>query len=454
MVATRRSAMARPKNQAQVDLSVPHDLTVGLIERMRCPQGKTQVFLRDLKSPGLSVRATLAGSKSFVFEAKLNRSTFRRTIGDVRAWSISEARAESNKIRVTIDNGVDPRELDKQRKAEEQRLRSAELARSLTVGQAWSAYLEERSKTWRERTFLDHMRLASPGGRPSSRGTRGRGVTVPGPLHPLLGVRLVDLSSEVIERWAKIQGAERPTVGRLAWRCLRAFLNWCATEADYRHLINPEAAKTRKTRDHLGKPAARKNALERNQLAAWFKEVRAIQNPVVSTALQFMLLTGAREGEVLSLRWENVSFQWRKMRIKDKVEESREIPLTNYVAGLLEALPRINEWVFASERSKSGALSVPSKALQGVCQRANVNHLGVHDLRRSFGSLAEWLDMPTGIVSQIMGQKPSATAEKHYRVRPIDLLRQHHQRYENWILEQAQLVPVGEAPHGLKLVNA
>ncbi|NDG13931.1 MAG: preprotein translocase, partial [Betaproteobacteria bacterium] len=119
---------------------------------------------------------------------------------------------------------------------------------------------------------------------------------------------------------------------------------------------------------------------------AWFKEVRAIQNPVVSTALQFMLLTGAREGEVLSLRWENVSFQWRKMRIKDKVEESREIPLTNYVAGLLEALPRINEWVFSSERSKSGALSVPSKALQGVCQRANVNHLGVHDLRRSVGA--------------------------------------------------------------------
>jgi len=138
----------------------------------------------------------------------------------------------------------------------------------------------------------------------------------------------------------------------------------------------------------------------------------------------------------------------------DKVEDNREIPLTNYVAELLAALPRVNEWVFSSERSKSGALSVPSKALQSVCQRANINHLGVHDLRRTFGSLAEWLDMPTGIVSQIMGQKPSATAEKHYRVRPIDLLRQHHQRYEDWILVQAQLVPVGDAPHGLRLVNA
>ncbi len=36
-----------------------------------------------------------------------------------------------------------------------------------------------------------------------------------------------------------------------------------------------------------------------------------------------------------------------------------------------------------------------------------------------------------------MGQKPSATAEKHYTVRPLDLLRMHHERIEAWMLEQA-----------------
>lgn len=45
--------------------------------------------------------------------------------------------------------------------------------------------------------------------------------------------------------------------------------------------------------------------------------------------------------------------------------------------------------------------------------------------------------MPVGIVAQIMGHKPSATAEKHYTVRPLDLLRMWHTRYEAWILEQA-----------------
>ena len=38
-----------------------------------------------------------------------------------------------------------------------------------------------------------------------------------------------------------------------------------------------------------------------------------------------------------------------------------------------------------------------------------------------------------------MGHKPSATAKKHYTVRPLDLLRVHHERIEAWILEQAGL---------------
>jgi integrase len=68
---------------------------------------------------------------------------------------------------------------------------------------------------------------------------------------------------------------------------------------------------------------------------------------------------------------------------------------------------------------------------------AGIDGLTFHGLRRSFKSLAEWLDIPAGVVAQIMGHKPSATAEKHYTVRPLDLLRVHHERIEAWILEQA-----------------
>ena len=55
--------------------------------------------------------------------------------------------------------------------------------------------------------------------------------------------------------------------------------------------------------------------------------------------------------------------------------------------------------------------------------------------------------MPVGVVAQIMGHKPSASAEKHYRRRPLDLLRQWHTKLEGWILAEAGIAqPVEERP--------
>lgn len=68
---------------------------------------------------------------------------------------------------------------------------------------------------------------------------------------------------------------------------------------------------------------------------------------------------------------------------------------------------------------------------------AGLPHIALHGLRRSFGTLAEWVDAPVGIVAQIQGHKPGAIAEKHYRVRPLDLLRLWHERIEAWMLAEA-----------------
>ena len=60
-----------------------------------------------------------------------------------------------------------------------------------------------------------------------------------------------------------------------------------------------------------------------------------------------------------------------------------------------------------------------------------------HDLRRSFASLSEWIEMPAGIAAQIQGHKPSGVREKNYIRRPLDLLRMWHVKIEAWMLEQA-----------------
>lgn len=86
---------------------------------------------------------------------------------------------------------------------------------------------------------------------------------------------------------------------------------------------------------------------------------------------------------------------------------------------------------------------------------AGLPAVSIHGLRRSFGTLPEWVECPAGVSAQIMGHKPSATAEKHYRVRPIDLLRAWHTKIEAWILSEASIEqPADGLGHSLRVVGA
>lgn len=103
-------------------------LTLERIRIFACPPGQKQAFFWDTEAPRLAVRATATGSKAFIFEAKLNRQTIRRTIGDVRAWRIDEARAEARRLQTLIDQGKDPRELDRLQTAAAEAAKAAEEA--------------------------------------------------------------------------------------------------------------------------------------------------------------------------------------------------------------------------------------------------------------------------------------------------------------------------------------
>jgi hypothetical protein len=155
--------MARTARTTAIDLTTAQELTAGRIERLTCPAGKPQAFLRDTKAPGLRVRVTPPGAKAFIFEAKLHRATLRQTIGDVRAWTIEAARAEANRLRVLIDGGRDPRELQREQEAAAVARKAVEKAHAVTVQEAWDAYIEERRHLWSERYYQDRLRKAKAG---------------------------------------------------------------------------------------------------------------------------------------------------------------------------------------------------------------------------------------------------------------------------------------------------
>ena len=420
-------------------------LTAGRVDSFVCPSGRSQAFLWDTEAPALALRTTPTGRKTFVFEARLNGLTIRSTIGSSADWPLEKARTEAQRLKMQVDSGSDPREefrkkLEEIAKSEAEASANHERAKlaEIAVQKVWDEYLIDRKPFWGDRHYRDHVTLCRPGGVPAKRGTDGRGVTIAMPLYPLMTLQLQELTPQVVESWASEQAKTRPTSARLSWRLLKVFLNWCAEQPKYAALLQGKnAATSRRAREVLGKPKVKNDALLKEQLSVWFAAVRNISNPVISAALQVMLLTGARPGEILGLRWEDVDTQWRGLTIRDKVEGTRVIPLTPFVGSLLNGLPKRNVMVFSSASAEAGALTAPRKYHVNACQSVGIDGLSLHGLRRSFKSLTEWLDIPAGVVAQIMGHKPSATAEKHYTVRPLDLLRIHHERIEKWILEQA-----------------
>lgn len=489
--------MARPNKSALVDLSTTHELSVGLIERLTCPAGVPKAFLRDKDVTGLRVRVTANNAKSFVYEAKLNGKAISQTLGGFPLMSITEAKDKARELAKTVKTDkLDPREIKRQQQEvkaatnEANRLEAAAKAEAakmaaLTVDEVWTDYIEKRRSYWGTIHYQDHIEKAKAGGLPSKRRGAGKSLTKPGPLAELMPLALKDLDQPRIEAWAAKEGKTRPTSARLAWRLLTVFLTWCAEQPEYAALLptkNP--AKTKKAREALGKAGTKKDVLQKGQLEAWFIAVRQIQNPTISACLQVLLLTGARLNEVLTIRWEDVNTQWKGININDKVEGAREIPLTAYVESLITALPRRNQYVFASARalaldekniarrerkssakgkaapsgaildtSATGYISEPNTPHTRACRAAGLESLTLHGLRRSFKSLTEWLEVPVGVVAQIQGHKPSATAEKHYTVRPLELLALHHNRIEEWILEQAGIAfDATTAPGGVSVV--
>lgn len=448
------------------------NFTSGRITGFQCEDGKSQSFFWDSAAPGLGIRVTdehtkrnrntkdtsarSSAGKSYIFQSKLNGKAIRITIGSIAIWSIEDARIEARRLKMLIDSGQDPRQVKASELEAEQDARNIKeaeklaaqhqmLRETITLGMVWPIYIKAKRNAkrkggkvgWSEWHIRDHENVVSLGG---IKKVRGKGLTEAGVLAPLLDVRLTDLTGARIAEWLAKETISRPTRTALAFRLLSVFINWCNSHDEYKGLVPDGACKADKVKNELpAKNAKSGDSLQREQLPMWFKAVRQIANPVQSAYLQALLLTGARRRELGALQWEDIDFQWNTLTIRDKVEGERTIPLTPFVSQLLAALPRRNEWVFSSPAAKNGQLVEPSPAHKKALIVAGLPDITLHGLRRSFGSLAEWTETPAGIVAQIMGHKPSATAEKHYRDRPIDLLRMWHVKLEAWILEQAQI---------------
>ncbi len=413
---------------------IKDNLTKPRVLAFKCPPDKPQAFLWDAEVRGLAVRATPNGKPAYVFQRTFRGETVRIAIGKADAWSIPEARQKARELQRQLDEGVNPVEAKRARlaaaKAEDARRR----VEAVTVGDIWPVYLTKgRPKgknAFRPRYLSDLKLMASPGGQPKK---RGEGETLPGPIYPLLALPLADLDEDRLLSWQRDQELRGREQAKRALMMFRGFLRWCASQSEYRGLAKAAQESARADSLMAEQPAVKRrtDAIEPSQLGRWWAEVLTLPNLQVSTYLRALVMTGTRRQAMASLRWADVDMRWKVATFTDKVFGTRTVPLGDELAKLIDALPRVNEFVFYG-RGKAGHIVEPRSSLARTTRAAGLEHVSIHGLRRTFALLAEEAGIPAGAAAQYMGHSPRGTHEG-YKPRSADQLRAQINRLERYM---------------------
>ncbi|MFG5779207.1 tyrosine-type recombinase/integrase [Comamonas sp. J-3] len=427
-------------------------LTAGRVDAFVCPSGKSQAFLWDTESPALALRVSPTGRKTYVFESRLNGVTLRIPIGTVADWALGDARTRASQLKVLVDSGQDPRELERQQQSVKEAERRQAQAKALTVAEVWPLYLEngrpKRKDEWKPRYLDDLKKMAAPGGEKKK---RGQGLTRPGPLHPLLALPLASIDEDVLKAWFDSEAKSGKHQAARALMMFRGFLRWCASRPEYRDLADREAGAAPAILESLPPNTRRTDKLLPEQIAGWWAGAERLTNRVHSVYLRALVLTGARREEVAALRWRDIDWRWKRITIADKVELARTIPLAPYMAHMLDSLPRSGEYVFHSA-SEVGHVKDARASMAKVLAECGVDHLTFHGLRRTFTQTARRI-VPAGVPAQISGHKPSAVAEG-YAILALDELRPYMTQIEAEFLRLADVqFSVNDVPGQLRAVK-
>lgn len=419
-------------------------LTVKRIVELPSPAEGKQVFLWDSKTAGLGVRLKGNGKPAFVFQGVFGGKTLRMTIGNCGGRTLPEAAERARQLQNMIDDGRDPRQVKAESVAKDVATRKSEVQIHLIVGEVWPLYfatngLLQKANGWSDRYKKDLKEMvAAP--RPKK---IGKGLTLPGPLHPLMLQPLKDMTPKVLRAWYLIEQQRGKDQANRALSIFSGFLEWAAAQDEYEHILEMNAAQHPKVQKVVAPDSPhRTNALQKGQLASWFKHIDELESKVMGAFLKTLLLTGARKESLAQLKWTDINFKWRVISIHDKnahtKERRREIPLLPFTESIINSMPRLpnNEYVFASGRGQGKHVVDPRDAMSKVLEEAEIRHCSMHDLRRSYSKFGEAAGVPDNATRQMMGQSPRTTGQK-YTHHEVDDLRDLVEATERYIVNLA-----------------
>ncbi|MEO1944777.1 MAG: tyrosine-type recombinase/integrase, partial [Candidatus Thioglobus sp.] len=153
----------------------------------------------------------------------------------------------------------------------------------------------------------------------------------------------------------------------------------------------------------------------------------------------FVLMTGLRRREASNLMWSNIDFKDNSLTIENtKNHETHILPLTNYLIDLLNRRKANTKSNYVFEGNNSGKpMNDPKKQVAKVRDIGQV-YFNIHDLRRTFITIAESLDTPAYALKQLINHKDPRDVTAGYIIPDINRLRKPMDKIGKYILEQVK----------------
>jgi integrase len=356
------------------------------IEKITPPELNRKEF-KDSKIPELRLRVTSNGVKSYSVFKRVNGGSgkpVRITIGKFPSLSPSKAKVEAQKLIGLLAEGINPKE----RKA----VNSLE---NIRLQEAFEWYLS--SKSLKQNTLNDYHSLMRC------------------QLSVLATKKLSRIKSEEISRLHSKCSESSKSRADYAFRLLRAIYNFISIESvgisgKSLFIENPvRIISGRKQWNNVSRKQGHIRKSELHLFAKALKEVReesTVTGESVCDALLFALLTGLRKSEVLNIKWTDINLAGRYFTVRDtKNGNPLELPLTSYLENILEfrKISLLTDYVFSAENT-FGQVRTPWKVVQKLKTLSRID-CDFHDLRRTFATTAEHLDVGTYKLKRLMNHR-------------------------------------------------
>ena len=153
----------------------------------------------------------------------------------------------------------------------------------------------------------------------------------------------------------------------------------------------------------------------------------------------FLLMTGLRKNEAATLKWQHVDFDERTFRILDtKNKDPLTLPMSDMVYAILKAQHASpnNEYVFYTKQS--GHLKHTSRLLKELVDTSSIQFT-FHDLRRTFITVAESLDISMYAIKKLVNHRGGSDVTHGYVITTHERLRAPMQKITDYFKEKANI---------------